>query len=86
MSRRTRHPYTIKIGGVLVDPYRIMDEYDLHPVIAQAVKKLLRGGRQDKSMEQDVEEAIRTLRRWQEIRADRRLRHAKLSGGRTDHE
>jgi hypothetical protein len=59
--------YSVQIGGVLVDPYRIAMEYGLDGVIFQAVKKLLRGGRTDKPMRQDVEEAIDTLRRWIEI-------------------
>jgi hypothetical protein len=59
--------YTVKIGDIIVDPYRIAIEYNLDPVIFQAVKKLLRGGRTDKSLQQDVAEAIDTLRRWQEI-------------------
>ena len=57
--------YQIRIGGVIVDPYRIAREYDLDPIIAQAVKKLLRCGRKHKTPAQDVREAITTLERWE---------------------
>jgi hypothetical protein len=61
-------PYKIRIGGVLADPYRIAIAYNLDPIIAQAVKKLLRCGRKHKSPAQDVREAITTLQRWEQIR------------------
>lgn len=61
----TDDPYQIRIGGVIVDPYRIAREYDLDPIIAQAVKKLLRCGRKHKTPAQDVREAITTLERWE---------------------
>lgn len=57
--------YQIRIGGVIVDPYRIAREYDLDPIVAQAVKKLLRCGRKHKTPAQDVREAITTLERWE---------------------
>lgn len=57
--------YRIKIGGVIADPYRIARAYGLDPVIAQAVKKLLRCGRKHKSLAADVREAITTLERWE---------------------
>jgi hypothetical protein len=61
----TNDPYHIRIGGVIVDPYRIAREYELDPIIAQAVKKLLRCGRKHKTPAQDVREAITTLERWE---------------------
>lgn len=70
MKRRRVHPYRVRIGGVLVDPYRIAIAYGLDGVKAAALKKVLRGGRQDKSEEQDVIEAIATLRRWLQIRKE----------------
>lgn len=60
-------PYKIKIGGRIADPYRIARAYDLDPVIAQAVKKLLRCGRKHKARATDVREAITTLERWEEM-------------------
>jgi hypothetical protein len=65
--------YQVKIGGVIADPYRIAKAYGLDPVIAQAVKKLLRCGRKHKSQSADVREAITTLLRWEEMeREDRK--------------
>lgn len=58
-------PYEVRIGGVLVDPYRIARAFGLDPVIAQAVKKLLRCGRKHKTAAEDVREAITTLERWE---------------------
>ncbi len=63
-------PYQIRIGGVIADPYRICLAYGLDPVIAQAVKKLLRCGRKHKDADQDVREAITTLERWEAIRRE----------------
>lgn len=60
-------PYEITLGGTKVDPYRIAREYDLDPIIAQAVKKLLRCGRKHKDRATDVREAITTLERWEEM-------------------
>ncbi len=68
---RNRDPYKIRVAGVLLDPYRIAIEYGLDPVLFQAVKKLLRRGRKHKNLEQDVREAITTLRRWLEINHER---------------
>lgn len=62
--------YKTKIGGVIADPYRIARAYDLDPVIAQAVKKLLRCGRKHKSRATDVREAITTLERWEAMEAE----------------
>ena len=63
-------PYEITIGGIKADPYRIALAYDLDPVIAQAVKKLLRCGRKHKSKANDIREAITTLERWEQIQAE----------------
>jgi hypothetical protein len=66
----TDDPYYIRIGGVIVDPYRIAREYGLDPIIAQAEKKLLRCGRKHKTPAQDVREAITTLLRWEAMEAE----------------
>lgn len=62
--------YKTMIGGAIADPYRIARAYDLDPVIAQAVKKLLRCGRKHKSRATDVREAITTLERWEEMESE----------------
>jgi hypothetical protein len=62
--------YETMIGAAIADPYRIARAYDLDPVIAQAVKKLLRCGRKHKSRATDVREAITTLERWEAMEAE----------------
>jgi hypothetical protein len=63
-------PYTIKIGGVIADPYRIAISYGLDSAIGEAAKKLLRCGRKHKDIKTDVQEAIKTLTRWLVIQDD----------------
>lgn len=56
-----------------VDVYRVLELFNVtDPAIAHAVKKLLvAGGRgAGKSINQDVSEAIVSLRRWQQMRAE----------------
>jgi hypothetical protein len=67
-------PYTIKIGGVVADPYRIAIEYGLDPILGQALKKILRCGRKHKSAEEDAKEVITTMERWLEIRRERAVK------------
>ena len=58
--------YTYK--GVKIDPYRILDVYQItHPAHQHAIKKLLRLGRSVKDTEQDLKEVIMTLERWLEM-------------------
>jgi len=63
-------PYTIKIGGVIADPYRIAISYGLDSAIGEALKKILRCGRKHKDIKTDVQEAIKTLTRWLVIQDD----------------
>lgn len=56
-----------------VDVYRMLELFDVaNPSIAHAIKKLLvAGGRgAGKDISQDVQEAIDSLQRWQEMRAE----------------
>lgn len=67
------HPnfYTHTIGGQKADFYRICLTYGItDPALAHALKKLLRAGRSHKSLEQDVQDCIDTLRRWQDIQRE----------------
>lgn len=74
-----KHPHYFKdVGHLLtVDVYRVLDLFQVtDPCIAHAVKKLLLpGGRGGKSMHQDVQEAMDSLLRWQEMQDenDRKL-------------
>lgn len=55
-----------------VDVYRVLELFEVtDPCIQHAVKKLLvAGGRGAKSVDKDVQEAIDTLERWQEMRKE----------------
>ena len=57
---------------VAIDVYRVLELFDVvDPAIQHAVKKLLcAGGRGAKTMPQDVQEAIDSLNRWQEMRKE----------------
>jgi hypothetical protein len=52
-----------------VDVYRVLELFEVtDPCLQHAVKKLLcAGGRGAKDMEQDVQEAMDTLERWQDM-------------------
>lgn len=55
-----------------IDVYRVLLVFGVtDPCLQHAAKKLLKaGGRGQKDAGQDVQEAIDTLRRWQEMRAE----------------
>ena len=55
-----------------VDVYRVLSLFDVgDPCLQHAIKKLLvAGGRGTKDISRDVQEAIDTLRRWQEMQAE----------------
>lgn len=62
----------ITVNGVRVDYYKIVELYHLtDPCICHALKKLLRAGRSHKSLPQDIQDAIDSLLRWQEMEFDR---------------
>jgi hypothetical protein len=65
--------YHRRVPTLIIDVYRVLWAFKVDdPCIAHAVKKLLcaglRGG--GKSLKQDVAEAIWSLRRWEEMRAE----------------
>ena len=55
-----------------IDVYRVLELFEvIDPAIQHAVKKLLcAGGRGAKSQPQDVQEAIDSLIRWQDMRKE----------------
>ena len=72
---RTKHGHYFKSVAHLaqIDVYRVLELFGVtNPAIAHAVKKLLvAGGRgAGKSIEKDVREAIDTLNRWLQMRAE----------------
>lgn len=63
-----RTHYDFKYRGIQLDPYRILEIYGItHPAQQHAIKKLLRAGRGHKTIHEDVEEVIESLKRWQEM-------------------
>lgn len=69
-----KHPHYFEdvSGLATVDVYRVLELFDVYdPCLQHAVKKLLvAGGRGVKDQGRDVQEAIDTLTRWQEMRAE----------------
>jgi hypothetical protein len=69
-----KHPHYKKpVAGLqFVDVYRVLALFGVtDPCIQHAVKKMLvAGGRGAKDISQDVQEAIDTLQRWQEMRKE----------------
>lgn len=69
-----KHPHYKKpVAGLqFVDVYRVLALFGVtDPCLQHAVKKLLvAGGRGAKDIGQDVQEAVDTLQRWQEMRAE----------------
>lgn len=64
--------YDKKFDG-RVDAYRICRLYNVNDhAIYHAIKKLIRSGDGEKSIEEDVEEAIMSLERWQEMEKEDR--------------
>lgn len=56
------------VNGLKIDYYFIAALYEITDAcLSHALKKLLRVGRSHKSIHQDVQDAIDTLRRWQEL-------------------
>lgn len=55
-----------------IDVYRVLELFHVtNPCLQHAIKKLLvAGGRGSKDIRKDVAEAIDTLERWQEMRAE----------------
>jgi hypothetical protein len=55
-----------------VDVYRVLELFDVtHPALQHALKKVLAAGKRGaKSDEKDVQEAIDSLTRWQQMRAE----------------
>lgn len=70
---RHRHYFkALPAGATHIDVYRVLELFGVtDPCIQHAVKKLLvAGGRGSKDAPRDVQEAIDSLTRWQEMRAE----------------
>ena len=81
--------YKKTVAGLqFVDVYRVLALFGVtDPCLQHAVKKLLvAGGRGAKDISQDVQEAIDTLQRWQEMRLeDERMNNVIRNGNTGEH-
>lgn len=71
-ARKHSHYFKDVSSLKTVDVYRVLELFDVtNPAIAHAAKKLLCAGRRGaKDQAKDIAEAIDTLTRWQEMRAE----------------
>lgn len=83
MSLADKYPHYYKDVSKLdkIDVYTILNLWRVtDPCLAHAIKKLLvPGGRGDKDMKKDVQEAIDTLTRWQELQEQESLDNVFLT-------
>lgn len=71
MSTEKHSYYKIRIGGKLVDPYRLLLILKItHPSHQHAFKKLWRIGRSKDAKKKDIRETIETLERWEDMNAE----------------
>lgn len=72
MTRKHSHYHKDVLHLASIDVYRVLRLFNVtDPCLQHAAKKLLvAGGRGGKSQHQDVQEAIDTLTRWQEMQAE----------------
>lgn len=72
--------YDYTFRGNKLDPYRILLIYKItHPALQHAVKKLLRAGRSEKDIEQDIQEVIVSLERFLEMKHGDRVASERAS-------
>ncbi len=73
--------YDVYVGGVKLDPYRILDAYGItNQAQGHAIKKLLRAGRSHKTLVEDIKETVGTLRRWLDMIAEDASANLRKSG------
>lgn len=70
--RKHNHYHKSVVGLESIDVYRVLELYGVtDPCFQHAIKKLLvAGGRGDKDTARDIQEAIDTLQRWQEMQIE----------------
>lgn len=76
--------YKKDVSGLsMIDVYRVLDLFGVtDPCIQHAAKKLLATGvRGHKDAERDIQDAIDTLQRWQEMRAEDKRMDARARNG-----
>lgn len=73
MSKEKRPHYYKDVSSLeTIDVYRVIELFELHnPCLQHALKKILCAGKRSaKDAAKDVTEAIESLQRWQEMRAE----------------
>ena len=66
-------PYNIDFNGHKLDPYRVIDIFEIrHPAMQQIVKKALRQGSKHKDEEQDARDIITSAQRFLDMKAEER--------------
>lgn len=75
MKNTYNHYFKNTVHLNAVDVYRVLELFEVtHPCLQHAIKKLLcAGGRGAKDIEQDVQEAIDSLKRWKDMRREDEL-------------
>lgn len=64
-------PYNINFNGFKLDPYRVIEIFQItDPAAQQILKKVLRFGLKHKDQSQDMEDIRTSAVRWQEMRAE----------------
>lgn len=76
MKNTYNHYFKNTVHLNAVDVYRVLSLYGVtDPCLQHAIKKLLcAGDRGAKDIEQDVQEAIDTLGRWQDMRVEEEMK------------
>lgn len=71
-QRKHSHYFKSTKGLDMIDVYRVLELFGVtDQALGHAIKKLLvAGGRGHKDIDRDIQEAIDTLHRWQEMRAE----------------
>lgn len=71
-QRKHSHYFKSVKGIDMIDVYRVLELFGVtDQALGHAIKKLLvAGGRGHKDIDKDIQEAIDTLHRWQEMRAE----------------
>lgn len=80
MTEPKHSHYKKNVAGLsMIDVYRVLDLFGVtDPCIQHACKKLLvTGNRGHKNTDQDIQDAIDTLERWKEMRAEDRQRQSE---------
>lgn len=73
--------YTKRYGNLKLDPYRIMLIYDItHPAHQQIVKKALRMGTGERSIESDLEGIISAAQRFLEMLGEQKTTRSSQLG------